>query len=80
MVGQRFILDLGTGNEWTVKVADPAIVAPVTGATLAPGEQGVFVAKAHGTTVLNAVGAPVCPPGTTCPMFRIAFSLTIAVG
>jgi hypothetical protein len=78
-VGERFTLALGTGSQWTVKVADPAIVAPVTGATLAPGEQGMFVARARGTTILDAVGAPLCQPGAVCPMYRLAFAVTIEV-
>jgi hypothetical protein len=77
-VGERFTLELGAGVEWAVKVADPAIVAPVSGVTLAPGVQGVYEAIAPGTTVLNAVGSPSCTGGA-CPQFRIGFTLTIAV-
>lgn len=77
-VGERFQLDLGSGTEWTVKVADPHIVAPVVGVTLAPGVQGIYVARAAGTTVLSAVGKAACASGP-CPQFRIGFTLTITV-
>lgn len=78
-VGERFQLDLGSGTEWTVKVADPGVVAPVVGVTLASGVQGLYVARAAGTTVLSAVGQAACASGP-CPQFRIGFTLTITVG
>ena len=78
-IGQRLVLDLGTGTEWTVKVADPRIVALLSGVTLAPGAQGVYVAAAPGTTILTAVGQAACSSGP-CPLFRIGFTLTITVG
>ena len=54
-------------------------VETTTGADLAPGVQGVYMAKAPGTTTLGAIGRPVCTPGSICPQYRIAFTLTVHV-
>ncbi|MGO9178968.1 MAG: hypothetical protein ACLQHS_06815 [Candidatus Limnocylindrales bacterium] len=79
-VGQQFLLDLGSSLEWAVKVADPGIVARVSGALLTKGAQGLYVARKAGTIVVNAIGSPHCASGSVCPMFRLGFSLTIVVG
>ncbi len=78
-VGQRFLLDLGDSAVWTVTVADPHVVAQVAGIAVPPGAQGVFAALAHGSTTLSAIGSPPCASGI-CPLFRIAFRVTIEVG
>jgi hypothetical protein len=78
-VGERFELKLGSDMKWAPKVENPSIVAPVAGAGLAPGVQGVYVAKAAGTTTLTAVGSPSCAAGSICPQFRVLFTLTISV-
>ena len=78
-VGERFVLELGSSTTWSVTVADPRVVGPAPGVTAPAGAQGVYEALAAGTTTLSAVGSPVCPSGA-CPLFRIAFDLTIIVG
>ena len=78
-VGQQFTLDLGEGVVWTVKVADDQIIHKVAGAPLAAGAQGVYEAGASGSTVLSASGMPHCTSGP-CALFRLGFSITIAVG
>ena len=42
------------------------------------GAQGIYAARATGTTALSAVGSPHCTSGV-CPQYRIAFLLTITV-
>lgn len=77
-VGQRLILDLGPGVDWTVKVGDEQVVRPVTGAPLPAGAQGVYEAQMPGATALTAAGIPHCTSGI-CPKFRLGFGVTITV-
>ncbi len=78
-VGQRFLLDLGSAVDWAVTVADQHVVGRVIGVLVIRGAQGIYVARAAGTTLLSAIGSPPCPSGGACPLFRIGFRLTIAV-
>ncbi len=78
-VGQRFLLDLGSSAVWAVTIADPHVLAQVSGVALPPGAQGVFVALARGATTLSAIGSPPCASGI-CPLYRIAFRVTLDVG
>jgi hypothetical protein len=77
-VGQRFLLDLGSGVDWRVKVGDEQVVQPVTGLPLPSGCQGAYEARTPGSTVLSAVGLPHCTSGS-CALFRLGFSITITV-
>ncbi len=79
VVGQQFLVDLGSTVDWSVAVADQAIVRRVPGVLVIRGAQGIYSALAPGTTILSAIGSPICSSGA-CPQFRIAFSLTIVVG
>ncbi len=80
VVGQRFILDLGQRVEWAVKATVPQVVQQVAGAPMIAGAQGLYAARATGTTVITAIGSPPCASGSVCPLFRLGFSLTIVVG
>jgi hypothetical protein len=77
-VGQQFLLDLGSSEDWTVTVANQDVVSRVLGVLVVKGAQGLYVARAGGTTVLSAIGSPHCTSGV-CPLFRIAFKVTITV-
>ena len=77
-IGQQFLLDLGASLSWAVTVADQNVVGRVPGILVIHGAQGVYVARTAGTTLLNAVGSPQCASGA-CPLFRLAFSVTIKV-
>jgi hypothetical protein len=77
-VGQQFLLDLGSSMDWAVTVADQEIVGRVPGVLVIQGAQGIYEARKTGTTVLSAVGSPHCTSGV-CPLYRIAFQLTITV-
>ena len=78
-VGRRFLLDLGDSLIWAVTVADPAVVAAVPGATVGLGSQGLYEARAPGSTTVSAVGSAPCSSGP-CPLFRVGFRITVVVG
>ena len=77
-VGQRLLIDLGATLDWVVTVEDEGVVGRVPGVLVIRGAQGTYVARAPGTTLLNAVGSPICASGA-CPQFRVAFSVTLVV-
>jgi len=79
-LGQRFTLELGTAQDWTVEVADGQVIRLIAGAPLPVGAQGIYEAAAAGTTTLNASGKAHCAAGTICPLYIIDFSVTIVVG
>ena len=78
--GQRFVLMLPEGYDWTLDPLDPAIVSLVMGVMPVRGSQGVFEAHQAGRTNLSASGDPQCrsaqPP---CMMPSILFEVTIVV-
>jgi hypothetical protein len=79
-VGQQFLLDLGEEYTWTVTVSDPAIVSRVVNVTVIRGAQGLYETHQVGSTMLTAVGDPVCrqsqPP---CAAPSIQFTINITV-
>jgi photosystem II stability/assembly factor-like uncharacterized protein len=84
-VGQRFLLNLGAadgnpGYDWTVTVANPAIVSQVTDVLAIQGSQGLYEARTTGRTTVSATGDPICreaqPP---CAAPSRAFSVQIVV-
>ncbi len=77
-VGQQFLLDLGSSEDWAVTVSNQDVVSRVIGVLVVKGAQGIYAARASGTTVLSAIGSPHCSSGV-CPLFRIAFTVTITV-
>lgn len=80
VVGQRFLLALGSSLNWTVAVADPAVVSRVVNILVVRGAQGVYVAKSPGTTTLSATGEASCrqakPP---CAIAARGFRVTLVV-
>ena len=77
-VGQQLLVDLGSTLDWVVTVADQGVVGRVPGVLVIRGAQGLYVARGPGTTLLSAVGSPICASGA-CPQFRVAFSVTLVV-
>ncbi len=74
--GQRFLLALGTGFDWTVTVGDPYVVSRVADVPVPEGAQGIYEAKQPGRTTLTAVGDPPCrkatpPCGAPSRLFRV---------
>lgn len=78
VVGQQLLLDLGSNEDWTVTIANQDVVARVPGVLVVKGAQGLYAARAKGTTDLDAIGSPHCTTGV-CPLYRIAFKVTITV-
>jgi hypothetical protein len=58
--GQRFLLSLGDGFEWSVDVADQTIASRVINIAVIRGAQGVYEAHKVGHTSLSAVGDLPC--------------------
>ncbi len=74
--GQRFLLNLGEGYDWTVIPADPEIVSRVVNVQTIRGSQGLYEAHKPGRTTLTATGDPPCrkvKPPCTIPsrLFRL---------
>ena len=79
-VGDRFLLALPAGYDWTVSIADPAILGRVLNITVPQGAQGVYQALRPGTTTLSAVGDPLCRRSTPpCAAPSILFELHVVV-
>jgi hypothetical protein len=80
VVGQRFLLQLGDGYVWTVRMADPAVVGRVVNVAVVRGAQGLYDAKQPGTTTLEASGDLSCrmsrPP---CAAPSLLFSIQLRV-
>ena len=70
--GQRFLLSLDGGYDWTVKVADETVVRRI-----GDQAQGIYEASRPGQTTLVASGDPRCRP--LCGMPSIEFRLWIVV-
>ena len=79
-VGDRFLLDLGEGYDWTVDIDHPEVVSPVIGILTIRGSQGIYEAHKAGTATLTATGDPTCrqsqPP---CGQPSILFKIKILV-
>jgi hypothetical protein len=78
--GERFLLKLGEGYNWTVTIADQSIISRVVNITVVRGAQGVYEAHQAGSTTLTATGDPVCrqskPP---CAMPSRLFQINVVV-
>lgn len=78
-VGETFLLALGDQQQWDVKVDDQTVVARVPNIMVVRGAQGVYRALKPGTTTLEATGTAICAQGQPCPMYAIAFHVTLQV-
>jgi hypothetical protein len=79
-VGDRFLLALGEGYDWTVNIDNQNVVSRVIGILTVRGSQGIFEAHQAGTATLTAMGDPVCrqsqPP---CGQPSILFTVKLGV-
>jgi len=75
-----FLLRLGKEFSWIVTISPPDIITLNQKVTPEAGEQGVFIARTKGSSVLRAVGNPVCldyaPP---CAIPQVLFEMRIQV-
>lgn len=80
-VGQTFLVNLGMDIlNWQVEIADPSIVSRVIGITTVRGAQGVYQARAPGTTTLTATGDPLCRQSVpACEMPSRIITVTLVV-
>ena len=78
-VGERFLLILGADFDWTIAIADPAILARVP-ISVIRGAQGVYEALASGRTTLSAIGDPTCRKSTPpCAAPSRSFQVDVVV-
>ena len=79
-VGQSFLLKLGDQYDWTVTVADPAVISREVNVTVIRGAQGIYRAHERGRTTLSASGDPFCAQATPpCKMPSILFQIDVVV-
>jgi hypothetical protein len=77
--GQYFILQLSNLN-WSGSFTPMGIVQRIQGSSPTDGIQGTYEAVKTGTTVLDAVGAPVCAAGQACPQYVVFVTITFKIG
>ena len=79
-VGDRFLLDLGSGYAWTVRLSDPMIISAVGSIPGSVGLQTVYEAEQPGETTLSAEGRPQCEPAAgACPGLVRGFRIQVVV-
>lgn len=78
--GQRFLLNLGAGYDWSPVIADQGIVSRVPNFAVIRGAQGIYEAHAAGRTTLTAAGDPPCRQAKpACAMPSRLFKVTLVV-
>ena len=79
-VGDRFLLDLGSGFDWTVSIDDQSVLSRVLNVAVVQGAQGIYQARAQGRTTLSATGDPPCRKSTpACGAPSRLFRIVIVV-
>ncbi|MCL5110700.1 MAG: hypothetical protein M1401_17925 [Chloroflexi bacterium] len=79
-VGERFLLALGEGYDWTVDIADPSVLSRVVNVLTVRGSQGLYEAHRAGTTALTATGDPPCRRAQpACAAPSRLFQVTVVV-
>jgi hypothetical protein len=79
-LGQRVLVNLGTGLDWTVTVSDPSVLARVPGITIVRGAQGLYAAQKLGRAIISAVGDLACRKSTPpCMAPSLLVSVTVIV-
>src|SRR5690349_360228 len=72
----------GTAN-WSHPVSsDVSVLSPIVdpAATAAQGVTlAAFEARKPGQVVVTSMSGPVCPSGSACPMYAIAYRLTVTI-
>ena len=78
-VGQRFVLELGPDDVWTLTFSTPGIVKRAINVMMIRGAQGIYSAAEPGHTTLTAIGVPVCPAGKLCSNLARRFQVSLVV-
>lgn len=78
--GDQVLVNLGTGYNWDEpSVSNPSVLDRVVGILVARGAQGVYEAKAPGSTSLSDSGSIVCPANELCPQLEVNFTVQVEV-
>jgi ABC-type transport system substrate-binding protein len=80
-VGDRFLLNLGTGiYEWTLSIGNQTVLSRVKNVMTIQGSQGLFETLKAGSTLLHADGDPLCAQAKpACKMPSRLFTITVVV-
>ncbi|HXT35787.1 MAG TPA: hypothetical protein VN837_09445 [Chloroflexota bacterium] len=78
-VGQRFVLELGSGDAWNLTFSTPGIVKRTINVAMILGAQGIYSAAEPGHTTLTAIGVPICPTGKICSNLARRFQVSVVV-
>jgi hypothetical protein len=78
--GQTFLLYLGEEYNWSLSISDQNVISRVKNIAVIRGAQGVYDVLQAGTTILTAVGDPICrDQQPACAAPSIQFQVTIVV-
>ena len=84
-VGQKLEVVLHAGDQFTyqqVRSSNTSILEPTVDPAAAAARGvtlGAFKARAAGGVKVTAVGVPVCPSGSMCPMYVMLYTLDVTV-
>lgn len=79
-IGQRFVLNLGPGYDWTVTISDSSILQRVVYDMIDRGAQGMYEAAKSGEATVTAAGEPRCRRApSSCDVPSQRFTLAISV-
>ncbi len=79
VVGQRFVLELGAGFQWSLSFSTPGVFNRVPNVAMIRGAQGIYVATTAGQTTLTATGTPMCDAGQMCSQLARQFQVSLIV-
>lgn len=78
--GETFLLKLGEGFDWDIKIDNQNVLSRVMNIMVVKGAQGVYAAHDSGTATITGTGNPICltsnPP---CKIHSIPFKLNVMV-
>jgi hypothetical protein len=79
-VGEQFILELGSGYDWTVRLSDSTVLTAIGPVPDGNGWQTLYEAVQLGETTLSAEGRPQCDATAgPCPMLLRGFRVRVVV-
>jgi len=79
-VGTTFVIELGSGLQWSgLHSTSPAVAVSNQVAVTGGGLTATATATAPGSATLSAYGAPICAPGTACPQIVMLWTLDVVV-
>jgi hypothetical protein len=85
-LGEQFVINLGTGYDWTVKVSDPYGRTPVVlmlnwqnSGFSGTDSMGLFQAVGLGRARITAYGVPKCSTSSNCRLPAQTFTLNVIV-